>query len=296
MDRRLERAASTFREIHGTGGSALNPHSFPLDVFGNGDAGVGEFADRLPRSLRDNADVRRLLSEPDPGRGEAHDPNRTSKLGAQEVLAAHEYARQRGIDLHDVGRGSTTDFVERRTAARDVPFDPFMSPSEIADSGHANPSLHQQEIDWARGTESRKSGAYYKHTHGKGGHSNTVGVWDQTYSSPEQVARLRRQLRTTDATERANVAEVRVPLARHYAQEHVQAEREIDQRRSADAHWKETERRYRRAQRRKPPHQRVELDEAIREQRNGRFTQRARHWRAVLAEHPVHARALGTTT
>src|SRR4051795_11029048 len=94
----------------------------------------------------------------------------------QETVGAWQYTKDKNIDMSRLARGGAVDF-----AVKDGhPFDPFNSPL----SGPGLEPADKQIGDWAK---PEPNAAYYKHTHGKGGNPHTVGVWDQTYSSPETV-------------------------------------------------------------------------------------------------------------
>ena len=264
-------------------------HAFPLDYDQQPDRpktqSVDDFLDRLPKELR-NSNVRQIAEGSDPAKGDAQKRTELQRGGMTEVLAAHQFAQERGIDAATIKPYSASiDFEARDREGRGVLFDPFISPQ----GGPYREPAKQTKEDWAK---NEGEASYYKHTHGKGGDKRTIGVWDQTYSSPEQVSGLRRELAKTGADEGAKVHELRVPLARMYAREHLAAERQIA---GGQSHFQTVEQRYHKAQRRKPKERRVPFQQALAEQRQSGegYSHRATFWRGELAKHPYFKKQYG---
>ena len=269
---RQHQAEQEFHTMIGTDG--LDQHKYPLDNFAKGKESIGEAMERLPSGMRRSSSLRDIVSLPDAAHGQ-EDEARTevSKGEFQEALAGWHFSKLAG--LSEVrSKSAQIDFAGTNSEGREVPFDPFMSPL-AAEGRDPNPNF---STAWA---QSNNHGSYYKHTHAKGGDENTVGVWDQTYSSKAQVSHLKALLATSGADRDARVHELRVPIAEGIAREHIAAEAQIQHRTEREVakrkQWAEARKRYDKAQRRKPAERRMSFEEALIEN-----SDLGRYWRTQV--------------
>lgn len=264
--RRVAAAKAGFHEMIGS--DAVDQHKYPLDSF-RGDEPVDKALDRLPHALRKSPELRAIVTAPDAAHGQSGVQTHVSKNKLQEALAAHQFAREKG--LHNVApHSSEIDFHASDAQGGQVLFDPFMSPM----AGEGSQPDTSSRNTWAQASS---KGSYYKHTHAKGGDERTIGVWDKTYTPHALEADLNQRLTASTANVDANVHAVRVPIADEIAREHVAAEDQIAADRENSRQRKELEARYNRAQRRKPSDKRGTLATALLEE-----GPRGEHWRGEL--------------
>jgi hypothetical protein len=262
---------------------------------------MDQLLERLPAEHRLNPEFRRIAQLRDPAHGE--EPPNPDKHG-REALAAWEFVKNERVDPTTIRREvEEIDYHAGAPGAAPVPFDPFLSPL----SGPGREPTDEQVTDWARaqpvaaaseGSVAASSsaaaapkkkkkkggddepGSYYKHTHGKGG-QDTIGVWDQTYSSQSAVRRAGAALDASGARRGASVREVRVPLAEMYAREHIAAEAKLH---DARAYHEEVRRQYAAA-----GGDPTRFVDAL----HGRAPDHGRDWRAELAKHPAWKKDYG---
>lgn len=275
---RQHQAEQEFHTMIGTDG--LDQYKYPFDNFGGRNPqnaqrteSINDALERLPVGMRNSSSLRDIVSLPDAAHGQHEARTEVSKGELQEALAGWHFSQSRG--LRDVrSKSAQIDFAGTDSEGREVPFDPFMSP--LAGEGRA--PTQQSSTDWAQPSS---AGSYYKHTHAKGGDANTVGVWDQTYSSKAQVSDLKTRLGASGADRGAKVHELRVPIAEGIAREHIAAEDQIQHRNEREAakqqQWAEARKRYDKAQRRKPAERRMSFEEALIDD-----SQMGRYWRTQV--------------
>lgn len=233
---------------------ALDQHKFPFDGFTKEEP-IDQALDRLPMGMRNSSTLRSITTLPDSAHGQHSARTKVNKGEFQEALAGWHFAHVRGLS-NVKSMGAQIDFAGTDRQGREVPFDPFMSPL----SGEGKQATEGDKKKWALADS---KGSYYKHTHSKGGDLNTVGVWDQTYSSSAQVSDLKGRLKASRADQNTNVHELRVPIASAVATEHIAAERQIDKSNADKNRWKEVKKRYDKTQRRKPTAHGITFEEAL---------------------------------
>jgi hypothetical protein len=259
---------------------------------------TNELVDRMPAHLRQNPQFARILNLPDPAH-EQRDPHaqpdpakelRAREGALRESLAAMQFARERGIDPATIQRTTPAiDFEARTRGGGSLPFDPFLSPAGVDQQGRPSDPKPIDVKRWARGTGpgvQGGTGAYHEHTHGKGGNPDTVGVWDQTYSSPATVSAAEQSLRDPSlgsAGTGANVHPLRVPIAEMYAREHIAAEQELEASGAHD-HYKRVKGEYV-----KSGGDPDKFTDALKP-----ASQDSSRWRARLAEHPAWKKSYGS--
>ncbi|KEA53003.1 hypothetical protein DT73_09715 [Mangrovibacter sp. MFB070] len=270
LSSKQQRAKDEFHKMIGTDG--LDQYKFPFDNFNTAET-VDNALDRLPIGMRDSETLRDITVLPDSAHGQDNERTHVNKGEFQEALAGWHFSNLRG--LRNVrSMGAQIDFVGTDQQGREVPFDPFMSPL----SGEGRVVNDANKDAWA---QANQKGSYYKHTHSKGGDPNTVGVWDQTYSTMDQVSDLKGRLQVSGANINTNVQELRVPIAEAIAREHIAAEEGIEKSKKEAAakmkKWAEVKSRYNKAQRRNPKSQHLTFEEALIDD-----SQLGRYWRTQV--------------
>jgi len=177
-----------------------------------GDLAIEDALKSLPRTYRENPDVKRLLSEED----DAHKVyngvlsnkkqealTEVSQGRVREVLAAIEYAQQNKLPTSSIRSAKSFDFsIDKHN------IDPFELPSS-RDQG--------QEENYEQYLAQR--GAYRKHTDGTKGET-VIGVLDTTYSHPDEVTKMDR-IREDGHVVRGSRFDVRVPLETEYIKDYI---------------------------------------------------------------------------
>jgi hypothetical protein len=180
---------------------------------------------KLPRAYGNHPDVRRLLEgEEDSAhkevvRATSSKPVAEKKPGVtqnrvREVLAAVQYAHQNNLPTSDIrsAEGYDFDIGSRKIDPFEIPPDGF--PANNAPKSNAGRQYFT--------TDKGRSGAYPKHTSGtKGGGRNVVGVLDQTYTHPDEVARVDEE-RVRQRVPPGLREDVRLPLEREYIRDHIE--------------------------------------------------------------------------
>ncbi len=235
---RITRAEAGFNEmINGdTQDSTVDQYKFPFDKrdlkkgdraltnpAGMGQETIGEAMERMPHEVRTSAGFIHIVTLPDSAHGQGERRDKVKKGELQEALAGWQYTKEASLDAHSTKPAGEIDYIAANSHGQKVPFDPFMSPM-------AGPGKVASDASMNRWAQADKDGSYYKHTHSKGGNPDTVGVWDKTYTSGAQEQLLKNKLQATNADQGAKVHELRVPLGRMYAEEHVRAEDQIAKR------------------------------------------------------------------
>lgn len=265
-----QKAEEEFHVMVGT--DAVDQHKFPFDNFNTSET-IDQAMDRLPIGMRNSEKLREIIVLPDAAHGQESERKDVKKGELQEALAGWHFSSLRAL-TNVKSKGPQIDFAGTDQQGREVPFDPFMSPL----SAEGKDVSDKQKDTWA---QKSNAGSYYKHTHGKGGDPDTVGVWDQTYSSEILVADLKGRLQKSGANLKANVHELRVPLDEAIAREHIAAEEQIERSKKEAAdkmkRWEEVKKRYNKAQRRKPKNQRLTFEEALIDD-----SQLGRYWRTQV--------------